>query len=194
MLFSVPILMGLLFYVGISMTGKGMTAFSLSAIHLMYDTPLLEAGFVLSAYLFSSPVRVLTGGWIADRIKHHARFAAGCFLVMGAMLFLVGTLDLPIPAMAALFAVCGFSMGLVAPSRDMLIRSLTPPRPDGKGVRFRLGGLQYGGTIAPPLYGLLLDLGEPRGVFWMAGLIGIATLVTVLGTGRQAQREMGRGR
>lgn len=187
LLFSLPILMGLLFFTGISMAGHGISDFSVSVLHLVYDAPLVEAGVVLSAYLFASPIGVLLGGWVADRTSHHDRFAASCFFVMAAMMFAVAAADWSLQAIAVLFAVAGLANGLVAPSRDMMIRAVTPPGEMGKVFGFVSVGYNIGGVVAPVMFGYLLDHADPGLLFWMVGAISLSTVATVLVTGHRGR-------
>ena len=187
LLFSLPILMGLLFFTGISMAGHGISEFSVSVLHLAYDAPLAEAGIVLSAYLFVSPLGVLLGGWVADRTPHHDRFAASCFVVIAVMIFTVAAVDLSLTAIAILFAIAGLANGLVAPSRDMMIRSVTPPGEMGKVFGFVSIGYNVGGVVAPVMFGYILDNADPGLVFWVVGAISLMTVVTVLATGRRGR-------
>lgn len=187
LLFSLPILMGLLFFTGISMAGHGISSFSVSALHLVYDAPLVEVGVVLSAYLFASPIGVLLGGWVADRTQHHDRFAAMCFVVIALMVFTVAATDLPLQLIAVLFAVAGLANGLVAPSRDMMIRSVTPPGEMGKVFGFVSVGFNIGGVVAPVMFGYLLDHADPGLLFWVVGAISLSTVVTVLVTGHRGR-------
>jgi len=180
LLFSLPILMGLLFFTGISMAGHGISGFSVSALHLVYEAPLVEVGVVLSAYLFASPVGVLLGGWVADRTHHHDRFAASCFVVIALAVFTVAATDLPLQLIAVLFAVAGLANGLVAPSRDMMIRSVTPPGEMGKVFGFVSIGYNIGGVVAPVVFGYLLDHADPGLLFWIVGVISLSTVATVL--------------
>jgi len=187
LLFSGPILMGLLFFTGISMAGHGISDFSVSVLHLIYDAPLVEAGVVLSAYLFASPIGVLLGGWVADRTPHHDRFAAACFVVIATMIFTVAAVELSLQAIALLFAVAGLANGLVAPSRDMMIRSVTPPGEMGKVFGFVSVGYNLGGVVAPVMFGYLLDHADPGLLFWLVGAISLSTVATVLVTGRRGR-------
>ena len=189
LLFSLPILMGLLFFTGISMAGHGISEFSVSVLHLAYDAPLAEAGIVLSAYLFASPAGVLLGGWVADRTPHHDRFAASCFVVIAAMIFTVAAVELSLTAIAVLFAIAGLANGLVAPSRDMMIRSVTPPGEMGKVFGFVSIGYNIGGVVAPVMFGYILDNADPGLVFWVVGAISLMTVVTVLATGRRGRSQ-----
>ena len=188
LLFSTPILMGLLFYVGIAVYGRGIHSFGPSVLHLGYDAPLTLASTLIACYLFASPVGVLLGGWVADRISRHDAFAAGCFVVVGMCICLIAALELPLFMIGALFVVAGLFAGMVAPSRDMLIRSLTPAGEMGKVFGFVSSGFSIGGVVAPPLFGMILDNADPRGVFWLTGVMAFATIATVLITGGQSRR------
>ena len=185
LLFSLPILMGLLFFTGISLAGHGISDFSVSALHLIYDAPLVEASVVLSAFLFAGPIGVLLGGYVADRTPHHDRFAALCFIVMAAMIFTVAAMDLSLRTIAVLFAVAGLFNGLVAPSRDMMIRAVTPPGEMGKVFGFVSIGYNIGGIVGPVMFGYLLDNADPGLLFSVVGAISLTTVATVLVTGRQ---------
>ncbi|HSS62939.1 MAG TPA: MFS transporter [Gammaproteobacteria bacterium] len=189
LLFSFPILCGVMFFVGISMFGHGINTFSVSTLTEIYDAPLTEVGFVLTAYLFAAPAGVLLGGWVADRVSRHDAVAAGCFLIMAACLFAVAALSLSLVAIAVLFVIAGLFSGMVAPSRDMMIRSVTPAGEMGKVFGFVSTGFNIGGMVAPLLFGYILDHAEPRFVFWTVGAVAIATVATVLYTGRQGRRD-----
>jgi len=77
-------------------------------------------------------------------------------------------------------------MGTTQPSRDTLVRAVTPRGASGKVFGFVYSGLDVGSLSLPPLYGWLLDRGEPRGVFLVAtGLVAL-TSVTVLEVRRRA--------
>jgi MFS family permease len=188
LLFSLPILTGVLFFAGISITGHGINTFSVSTLTVMYEAPLTEVGFVLTAYLFASPLGVLLGGWVADRVQRHDVVAAGCFVIMAGAIFSVAALPMTLPVIAVLFAITGLFAGMVSPSRDMMIRAVTPPGEMGKVFGFVSTGFNIGGIIAPLVFGYILDHAAPSYVFWTAGAVALATVGTVLYTGRQGRR------
>ncbi len=190
LLFSFPILCGVMFFVGISMFGHGINTFSVSTLTEIYRAPLTEVAFVLTAYLFAAPVGVLLGGLVADRVKRHDAVAAACFLIMAACLFAVAAFSMSLVTIALLFVVAGLFGGMVAPSRDMMIRSVTPPGEMGKVFGFVSTGFNIGGMVAPLIFGYILDNAEPRAVFWTVGAVAIATVATVLYTGRQGRRQV----
>ena len=197
LLLSLPVMMGLFFYVAISMAGQGLQGFSVSSLHLIYEAPIAELGFVLFAYLLAAPVGVLIGGLLADRTTRHDLNVSFCFVVSAMGIFCVAAFELPLPVIAALMAASGLAHGMVAPSRDMLIRSVTPARDAGKVFGFVSTGFNLGSTVAPVMYGFILDNAEPRLVFWTAGtflLVTIAIVLTAGRVGRDARRAgLGRG-
>ena len=134
-----------------------------------------------------APIGVLLGGWVADRTPHHDRFAAFCFVVIAVMIFTVAAVELSLTAIAILFAIAGLANGLVAPSRDMMIRSVTPPGEMGKVFGFVSIGYNIGGVVAPVMFGYILDHADPGLVFWVIGAISLTTVATVLATGRRAR-------
>ena len=104
---------------------------------------------MLSAYLFASPIGVLAGGWVADRIeRRHDAFAAMCFVVMAVCIGTVAVLRLPLAVIGVLFAITGLFSGMVSPSRDMLIRSMSPPGEIAKVFGFVSTGFNFGGIAA----------------------------------------------
>ena len=188
LLMSGPIMMGLLFYVGLSTFGHGFGNFSVSALSSMYTAPLTTLGIVLSVYLFANPVGVLLGGWVADKIQAHDRFTAICLVAIAGLAFLIAAIDLSIWLIGAAFALAGLLNGVLAPSRDMLIRRMTPPGQIGKVFGFVTSGFNVAGVIAPPLFGYLLDAGAPEQMFWVAGIVCLLTVPTVLITGARGTR------
>lgn len=183
-LLSLPVLMGLLFFVGIAMAGKGINSFSVAAFTEEGVLSLAEASLVLSAFLFMAPPGVLAGGWIADRVRHHARVVAACFVAVALLFSLVALVDWSLTMLLVLFAVAGFCKGMVAPSRDMMIRAVAPPGATGRVFGFVSTGLNIGGIVAPPAFGYLLDRGEPDMLFLAVAAISLLTVATVLTTGR----------
>ena len=189
LLISAPILLGTLFFFGMSVSGYGIQTFSVSALHILHDAPIAEATTVLSAYLFASPVGVLAGGWVADRIRRrHDAFAALCIVMVAVCIGAVAAFRPPLAVVAGIFVVAGFFSGMVAPSRDMLIRSMSPPGDIAKVFGFVSTGFNLGGIVAPVMFGFLLDRSEPGSLFWVVSLVSLATVFTVLTTGRARRR------
>ena len=172
-LFSAPILLGLVFFALLAVADYGISDFGVSVLHLGYQMPLTSATAVLSIYLFAGPAGVLVGGWLADRVQRHELVAVGCMVVFALSVTLVATVELPRAGIIVLLAVAGFATGLVAPSRDLMIRSRTAPGDMGKVFGFVAAGLNLGGIVARPMFGVMLDHIDARHVFALAGAFGV---------------------
>ena len=186
LLLTAPILMALLFFVMLALGMGGYTSFSVAALEGIYALPLAAANVPLTAYLVASAIGVLAGGWVADRTTKHHQVVGACFVAIVVLAGAIPALQPSILVVAVLFALAGFCSGVVAPSRDMMVRAVTPPGQSGKVFGFVTTGFNIGGVLAPLLFGLVLDLGDPGHVFWMIAGLSALTLIVVFATPRTA--------
>jgi MFS family permease len=93
---------------------------------------------------------------------------------------IVGLVALPALVLALVFVAIGLLQGSARTSRDMLVRQVTPPGATGRVFAFVMTGLNVGSAITPALFGLLLDLGEPRVIFLLLALFLMAAAGVVL--------------
>jgi MFS family permease len=189
LLLSGPILMALLFFAMLAVSNGGYTSFSVAAIASLYQVPLAQANLPLTLYLACSAVGVLAGGWVADRTPQHHLVVGGSFLLVALASALIPKLLPPLAVTAGLFALAGFFSGLVAPSRDMMVRAVTPPGASGKVFGFVTTGFNVGGIAAPLLFGAVLDYGDPGMVFWTVSALSLLTLLVVYATARSGQQQ-----
>jgi MFS transporter, FSR family, fosmidomycin resistance protein len=180
LLFSAPILQNLLFFVLLAITSGGVSNYSVVALGALYATPVAVANAALSAFLLLSALGVLAGGWFAVRTSRHALVASLGLVATGAAVLLVGTVDLGTVLLIVMMALGGLANGIIMPSRDMIVRAVTPRGSYGKVFGFVTTGFNIGGIVAPPIYGALMDHGQPRAVFLLVGLASIAAIVTVI--------------
>jgi FSR family fosmidomycin resistance protein-like MFS transporter len=180
LLFSTPILQNLLFFVLLAITSGGVSNYSVVALSALYATPIGVANTALSAFLLLSALGVLVGGMFAVRTSHHAVVASLGLLATGAAVLIVGTVDLGAVLLIVAMAAGGLANGIVMPSRDMIVRAVTPRGSYGKVFGFVTTGFNIGGIVAPPIYGALMDHGYPRAVFVVVGLASLAGIVTVI--------------
>ena len=64
-------------------------------------------------------------------------------------------------------SLAGFLLGLLIPSRDMLLRSVTPKGSMGKVMGFASTGANLGGAIMPMVLGYVMAHYDTRLVFWI---------------------------
>lgn len=178
-LLSPPILMCLLFFTLLALAQGGINQFLIAALNALYGTPVEQATVALTAYLFGTAGGILVGGQIADRTRSHNRVAATCFLLTSVAVLIVGMVAMPLWMLIALMVAQGLAQGVIMPSRDMLVRSVTPPGAMGKVFGFVSTGFSIGGIVSPLLFGFLLDHGQPSLVFYVVAGFMAVSLVTV---------------
>ena len=179
LLFSKSMIIFFLFFMALSMTSSGMSAFFVSSIVAVHNTPLETASTALTAYLFCSALGILIGGEIADRTKRHDLVAAASFVLFAIVSVGVAMIDMPAFVLFALMAVNGIGNGIIRPARDMMLRAAAPKGSTGKVFGFVSAGIAAGSAVAPIPFGYMLDIGKPEWVFYLMAIFMIVALVTV---------------
>ncbi len=177
---SPAIWLAFLFFTVLACAGSGLNSFSVAALDMAYGTPFWAATTGLSVYLFAGAGGVLVGGWIADRTERHGTVASVCLVATAAAFALVATVDLGSVGYIAVMAATGLMNGVIQPSRDMMVRAVTPPGSMGKVFGFVTSGFNVGGVIAPLFYGSLLDHGQANAIFWLVAALNLASILTVI--------------
>jgi MFS transporter, FSR family, fosmidomycin resistance protein len=181
LLLSGPILRNLLFFTCIGMANGGIQTFSVVALGALHGTPASVANMGLSGFLLFSAAGVLLGGIIADRTAHHEWVAAVGFSFTSLMAVLLGWVDMPSAILIFVMSVGGLLNGIIQPSRDMMVRAVTPAGSFGKVFGFVSTGFSVGGMVGPLLYGWLMDRGQPQMIFAIVTafiLLGLLTAIT----------------
>jgi MFS family permease len=180
MLMAVPILMAFGYFALLTASTTGIQTFAVPALGAIYHAPLVLATGALTVYLFGNASGVLLGGFLADRATRHDLVAAAGVLCAATLMTVLAWGALPLGAVSVVMAATGFSMGITAPSRDMLVRAATPRGSSGKVFGFVYAGLDLGSLVAPPVYGWFLDRGEPRAMFAVIAAVMLVMIVTVV--------------
>jgi MFS family permease len=179
LLLSTPILLNLVFFILLAMSSGALYNFLVPALGALHGTPVTIGNAALTGLLLLSPIGVLVGGSLAGRTPHHGLVATCGLIVTATVASLVASFDFATVALVMLMSVAGFFSGLTMPSRDMIVRAVTPPGAYGRVFGFVSTGFNIGGIVAPIIFGQLLDQGYPRAIFFcVAGcaLISIATV------------------
>ena len=147
---------------------------------VLWGTPAASANIALSGFLLMSAVGVLVGGIIADRTPHHERVAAVGFAFTAAMAIMLGWVNMPTAILIFVMSLGGLLNGMIQPSRDMMVRAVTPVGSFGKVFGFVTTGLNLGGMVSPLLFGWLMDRGEPRMIFAIVTAFIVLALLTAI--------------
>jgi MFS family permease len=182
LLLSGPILRSFVFFALLAAANVGLQNYSVVALHAAFDTTVEIGNTALTANMLLSAGGVLVGGLLVNRLSNHSLFSALGLCVSCAAVLFVGLADFGTVTLMALMCLAGFANGIIMPSRDMIVREVTPPGLFGTVFGFVTTGFNIAGVAFPLLFGALMDHGSPRAVFFVSaacGLVGILTVMSV---------------
>ena len=187
-LLSAPILMCFAFFL-LQMAGSGgLRAFTVAALDQLFQTPLAAVNTALFGLVVGSAAGSLLGADFADRVGPRIGTA---FMTLGPaalLIVLVGTVPMPLVLLTATLGAVGFALGFLMPSRDLLLRSVTPDGAMGRAMGFASAGANLAAGLVPILLGWVLDNFDPRWIFWItAAFVALALLTFATVKGRYAE-------
>lgn len=171
----------------LSLSVAGINNFGVVALMSGYGASYSAANVMLTAFLGASAAGVLAGGFLADHTERHGQVAATCFAVNAAIVLLIALVTLPGWALTAAMTAAGFLSGVIAPSRDMLVRNAAPPGAAGRAFGIVSTGFNLGGIVSPLLFGWIMDQSAPHWVFGASVIFMVATVVLSPFTERKPQ-------
>jgi MFS family permease len=176
------------FFMLLNLSNAGIGNFGVVALMSGYGSSFSAANIALTAFLGASAAGVLAGGTLADRTKRHGQVAAACFALNAAIVLAIATATLPPMLLTMAMAVAGFLGGVIAPSRDMLVRNAAPPGAAGRAFGIVSTGFNVGGIISPLLFGWIMDQNSPRWVFGASVVFMALTVLLALVTERNPKK------
>ena len=161
----------------LSLSVAGINNFGVVALMSGYGTSYSIANVALTAFLGASAAGVLAGGFLADHTERHGYVAAACFAANAAIVLLIALVTLPGWALTATMTAAGFLSGVIAPSRDMLVRNAAPAGAAGRAFGIVSTGFNLGGIVSPLLFGWIMDQSAPHWVFGASVIFMVATVL-----------------
>lgn len=171
---------------------SAIQSFASPALVQMYGLPLTITAFVVSGYMVFGALGMVAGGFLVARTERLETVIGWAMAASALLLLLVASGWLPGMAAVALAAVAGFGTGLAGPSRDMLIKRATPPGATGRVYGTVYSGLDVGFATAAPVFGWVLDQGEPAGIFVGSALALAAGIASAALVGTRLRRPAAR--
>jgi MFS family permease len=181
-----------LFFMLLNLSNAGIGNFGVVALMSGYGVSFSSANIALTAFLGFSAIGVLAGGFLADRTQRHGQVAAACFALNAAIVLVIATITLPPLLLTTAMALAGFLGGVIAPSRDMLVRNAAPSGAAGRAFGIVSTGFNLGGIVSPLLFGWIMDQNSPHWVFGVSAVFMILTVLLALVTDRSPQVGSGR--
>ena len=179
-LFTAPVVLCFAYFTVFAAGLTGLQSFGVSAMVEQFRMAATAASSALTAYLVSAALGILAGGFVASRTTRHDYVAAAGMGVNALAILAVATYAVPGSGVAVALAIAGFASGIVAPSRDLIVRASTPPGAAGRVFGFVYSGLDVGAFATPVFYGWMLDQHLPHAVFYAVAAFTFAAMLTVL--------------
>jgi MFS family permease len=178
-----------IFFMLLGLSNAGISNFGVVALMTGYGVTFSAANIALTAFLGASAAGVLAGGYLADRTTRHGQVAAACFGINAIIILVIATMNLPSVVLTAAMGIAGFLGGVIAPSRDMLVRNAAPAGAAGRAFGIVSTGFNFSGIISPLLYGWIMDQHMPHWVFGASVVFMLLTVLLALVTDRKPQGE-----
>ena len=185
LLMSGPIIRAFAFFTLLAAASVGIQNYSIVAFHDLFGFQADIANNALTTNLLLSSIGVLVGGVLVTRVSHHNRVAAIGIAIVGLSILTLGLITPNTLALFVIMGIGGFASGIIMPSRDMLVREVTPPGSFGVVFGFVTTGFNVAGVIFPIVFGALMDHGSARMVLIGSAVCSLAALLTVIGGGKR---------
>ncbi len=179
-LLAAPVVLCFAYFTVFAAGLTGLQSFGVSAMVEQFRMAATAASSALTAYLVSAALGILAGGFVATRTSRHDYVAAAGMGIHALAVLAVASYAVPGGGVAVALAVAGFASGIVAPSRDLIVRASTPPGAAGRVFCFVYSGLDVGAFATPVFYGWMLDQHLPHAVFYAVAAFTFAAMLTVL--------------
>jgi MFS family permease len=177
-----------IFFMLLGLSNAGISNFGVVALMSGYGVAFGTANLALTFFLGASAIGVLAGGFLADRTARHGQVASACFAVNAVIMLVIAVFTLSPLVLTTLMTLAGFLSGVIAPSRDMLVRNAAPPGAAGRAFGIVSTGFNFSGILAPLLYGFIMDQHMPHWVFGASVVFMLMTVALALVTDRRPQR------
>ena len=179
LLLSAPILANLVFFILLSMSGGGLYNYLVATLGALHGTPATVANTALTGLLAMSAVGVLVGGQLTGFTSRYGLVTVIGLTCTATACVLVGLIDFSALVLIMLMSSVGFFNGLTMPSRDMIVRAVTPRGAYGRVFGFVTTGFHLAGIVSPIIFGQMLDRGYPAEIFFFMAFCALLSIATV---------------
>jgi FSR family fosmidomycin resistance protein-like MFS transporter len=166
------------FFLSMASTSS-LQSFAPSALFNIYEVPLTVGSYYITLLALGSASGVLFGGYLAAKLKAPERIVSICLIFTIAMCILLGGGLVSFALIPILFFGMGFGYGVVAPSRDLMVKMVTPKGVAGRVYGIVYSGIDLGAAVGPFIFGFFMDAGLPRALFFGIAIFQLMIIPTV---------------
>jgi len=158
---------------------SSLQSFAPSAIFKLYEIPIDIGSYFITLLALGSAGGVLLGGFLVAKLQAPERIVSSCLSVTVAMCLLLATELLSAQTIPFIFFALGFGYGIVAPSRDLIVKQVTPKGVSGRVYGIVYSGIDLGAAVGPFIFGFFMDAGLPKALFVGIALFQLMIIPTV---------------
>jgi FSR family fosmidomycin resistance protein-like MFS transporter len=166
------------FFLSMASTSS-LQSFAPSALFNIYEVPLNIGSFYITLLALGSASGVLFGGYLAAKLQAPERIVTSCLIITIGMCLLLGSGLISLALIPSIFFVIGFGYGVVAPSRDLLVKTATPKGVSGRVYGIVYSGIDLGAAVGPFIFGFFMDAGLPKALFLGIAVFQLLVIPTV---------------
>lgn len=145
-----------IFFMLLGLSNAGISNFGVVALMSGYGVTFSTANIALTAFLGASAAGVLAGGYLADPHQPPRPYGRRLLQDQCGHHFGIATINLPV-IRPRRWDWPNFSGGVIAPSRDMLVRNAAPAGAAGRAFGIVSASFNFSGILSPLLYGWIMD-------------------------------------
>ncbi|ABP34721.1 MFS transporter [Polynucleobacter asymbioticus] len=158
---------------------SSLQSFAPSGLFKVYQIPIDVGSYFITLLALGSAGGVLFGGYLAAKLKAPERIVSSCLSVTVVMCLLLATGMVSAEIIPFIFFALGFGYGVVAPSRDLLVKLATPKGVSGRVYGIVYSGIDLGAAVGPFIFGFFMDAGLPKALFIGIAIFQIMIIPTV---------------
>ncbi|KAK54663.1 transporter, major facilitator family protein [Bordetella bronchiseptica E014] len=177
-----------LFFACTSIALSSVQNYTIPLLGQLYDLSKVAASSALSGYMVASALGMAAGGFLVSATPRTELTVTAALIMAGLTLVVLAMGWVPAGWAALVVGLAGFCSGVAAPSRDMLIRRVTPKGATGSVYGLVYSGMDVGSALGPLGFGLLLDAGMAHGPWVGAGVAFAAAALLAQWIAMQARR------
>ena len=188
-LLTSPALLGaFLFFCCLTISLFAVQNYTIPILSGLYGFSVMTASTALSFYLIGQACGLIAGGFLVSPTLRSESIVFGSLVMAALFIFVLAMGWVPVSLAVMVVGLAGFCSGMSGPSRDMLVRRVTPKKSVGSVYGLVYSGLDVGSALGPLLFGVMLDAGWSHGPWFGATASFIAGALIATYIGRMASR------
>jgi MFS transporter, FSR family, fosmidomycin resistance protein len=156
-LLSPVIFMAFAFFCVTTFYSVSISSFGPALFRDVHGHSIQQGTLLLSLYLVSQTLGMLLGGWVGSTGVAPGRTASLATLSAGVIACGLFFAPLSFAWLTTILLSVGLCVGIVSPSRDLLIKKAAPKNALGRAYGVVYSGFDVGASVAPIIYGSLID-------------------------------------